>query len=161
EHDAGPTRRQADVLNVLTDLLDPRPHAGQVAADGDVELVRLAGLQVEQVQPVDAVEDDRVGARRGRLDVCPVGRQHAADLAGSGVVGVQRGRAAAVGEEEDLRSDPHGVEIVGVLAGQFLDRGGLQVGDPYERRAAAAVLFPGDVPPGKAARVGERDVGQV
>src|SRR5262249_38080997 len=152
----------AGLADLLGDLDKVRPNGGEVAGHTNVQRLRLAAVEIKQVQGAELFVDDGTGAGRGRLDVQTPVFDELAHFLGGRVVGKQANRSLAIGEEVDLGFAPHRVEVVGVVAGYLRNVGIAQVGDPDGRSGAATVALPGHVELriGDEAAVGVGHVGE-
>src|SRR6059036_2314042 len=106
------------------------------------------------MQPPELFVDDGAGTCAGRLNVQSAVLDCLLYLFGPDVVVKERHRAAAVREEVDAVSDPHGLEVVRIFARHFFDLPALERRDPYGCRLPASIPFPRL----KGAR--ERDIGK-
>ena len=76
-------------------------------------------IQVVELDGAELLDHDGVGTGGGGLEIEAVAVQSFGNLFGLGVVGEEADGAVAVGEEVNRVADPHGVVIVGVVAGNF------------------------------------------
>src|SRR5579864_7796381 len=124
------------------DLLKRWAHGRDVARQANLDAFRRAGLQIVEMNLAELLVHDGARSSASRFDVQALVAYRLAYLAGSEVVGEQRDRAVAVGEEIDLLSDPHRVEDIRVFGGDFVELGIGEASDPDLAGPPAAVPLP-------------------
>ncbi len=140
----GAGRGEGGGLDLLgLDLLEVGSDFRQIARNADVQRLAAAGTEVEQAQRTELFIDDGPGPCRGRFNVQAVIGDDLRDVFGVGVVGKERDRAVAVGEEVDGVANPQGIEVVGIVPWNLrLETGVGEVGNPDRARLSAPVPLP-------------------
>src|SRR4030042_27421 len=142
-------------IEAVTHVRELIPDFEHISGNGDGQGACLASDQVIEIEGAELLVDDRPRSGRGRLKVQSVVLERPAHFPCLDVIGEEGYRALPVGEKIDLLPDPHGLIIVGIRAGDFLDPRIGEVGDPDWSGCASPVAFPGSESPP------QRDVGDV
>ena len=134
--------RQRGFLDRCRHALEARARPRKIPIDLDVQLLRLAGLGIEEVDVTSLLVDDAVGTSRGGHDVVVVVMRELLELLRVGLIREDVPRVIAVGEEVDRVADPHRIGIVAVGPRQLLARVVGEVHDANRMRSSAAVMAP-------------------
>src|SRR5262249_34676774 len=130
----------------VADFLVVGADRGQIAGDGDIDLLRLAGLRIERVDAAKLFIGEHVGAGGERLQVETFVGKNFLHGFGLGVVAEDGDGTVAVGEKVNRVTDPDRRRVVGVFARDFGEFEVAESNDVNGRSLAAAVALPRSLP---------------
>ena len=124
-----------------------RPDFGKVAHNRDVQSAIACGLEVQEVERPKLLVDDGVGRGGSGFDVQAIVLHDLLHLLRLDVVSEEGHRAIAVREEINGVADPHGIEVVGIFAGNHGFNAGIRkIRDPDRFGLSATIALPGILP---------------
>jgi len=123
-----------------------RADRGEIALDTDVDVVRLVRLQIVELDGAELLDHDRIRSGRRGFEIESIAVKSFGDLLGLGVVSEETDRTAAIRKKVDRVANPHGMMIVGVVAGNLDDAQVLEISDPDGSCLAATIALPGILP---------------
>jgi len=128
------------------DLYVAGAQSREVAANFDVNRPGLVGGNVIEADAPELLVHDAVGAGGSCLEVEACVLDDLLHGLRSRVIGEERHGTVAIGEEVNGAADPHGVEVVRVVARNGFDVQSGEVGEPDVPGLTAAVTLPGPLP---------------
>src|SRR5579859_1417344 len=117
-------------------------HGLEVAGDVNGNVASLMAFQVVEFDGAKLLDDDCIGAGRSGFEVEAIAVQGFRDLLRLSVIGEKADGPVAIGKKIDCVADPHGVVVVGVVAGNFNDGGIFEIGDPDGGRLSTVIALP-------------------
>ena len=155
KHRPRPVWRNIGIVQLLGDIDEMRPHLRDIAGQTHIDGLGLTGFQIVKMQRAKLLIYDSPRPRGGGLEIQPMILDELLHLFAARVIAEERNRPVTVREEVNFLADPHGIEVVRILAWNGYHARIGKIGNPDLLGLTAPVALPRSLP------LEERKVGQL